>query len=62
MGSDPLLLLKMFCSCLVAGVFLSRWKKAKLPLIPKGKKLPVGVQASLYAGYSGKAQRDVAET
>lgn len=34
---DPSLLLRMYNSCLVAGVFSSRWKCAKLVLINKGK-------------------------
>jgi hypothetical protein len=34
---DPSLLLRMYNSCLAAGVFSSRWKCAKLVLINKGK-------------------------
>src|SRR5204862_7589276 len=37
MGSHPHLLLRMFNACLVAGVFPSRWKTARLALISKGK-------------------------
>jgi hypothetical protein len=36
-GSYPHLLLRMFNSCLVAGVFPARWKTARLALISKGK-------------------------
>lgn len=36
-GSHPPLLLDMFNSCLVAGVFPSRWKRSRLVLLSKGK-------------------------
>lgn len=36
-GSHPELLLEMYNSCLTAGVFPARWKRARLALISKGK-------------------------